>query len=251
MIYDLLADVYDSINGEIDYSLWADFFERIFERECIERPNLVLDLAAGTGRMTLELAERGYDMTAVDISGEMLDVARKSAERIGLDGEILWLCQDMTEFELYGTVDAVVCCLDSINHLTRPEELRRSFSLVHNYLIPDGIFIFDVNGMGKFENTYSDRSYVFENDCGMCVWQNDYNPKSRLCDFYITLFSEGADGRYTRRDDIQTERAYSLRSLKSALSKTGFEFIGAYSDFDFTPATDSDDRIYLVARCKK
>ena len=251
MIYDLLAEVYDGINGELDYSLWADFLERIFERDCAERPDLVLDLAAGTGRMTIELARRGYDMTAVDISAEMLDVARRTAENVGLDSKILWLCQDMTEFELYGTVDAVVCCLDSINHLTSPAELRRALDLVHNYLIPDGVFIFDVNGIGKFESTYADRSYVFENEGGMCIWQNDYNPRSRLCDFYITLFTEEDDGRYVRRDDIETERAYSLRSLKAALSKSGFEFIGAYSDFDFTPATDADERIYIVARCKK
>lgn len=251
MIYDLLAKVYDGINGELDYAAWADFLERIFERDCREKPSLVLDLAAGTGRMTLELARRGYDMTAVDISSEMLDTARKNAASAGLDAEILWLCQDMTAFELYGTVDATVCCLDSINHLTDRKALISALRLVHNYLIPDGIFVFDVNGIGKFERIYADRAYVFETEEGTCIWQNDYDAKRRICDFYITMFTEDADGRYTREDDLESERAYSLRSLKSALSGTGFELIGAYSDFDFTPASDADDRIYIVARCKK
>ncbi len=249
MIYDLLAPIYDVINRDIDYRGWADFIERVLDRECKSRPELVLDLACGTGRMTLELARRGYDMTGIDYSVEMLDVARGEAEREGLD--VLWLCQDMREFELYGTVDAAVSCLDSMNHLTEPSDLRRCLSLVHNYLIPDGIFIFDVNGRHKFETVYADRSYVCEEAGSVCIWQNCYNERSRLCDFYITLFTERGDGGYDRYDECQRERMYTLRSIKSALSDVGFEFLGAYSDFDFSDAADSDDRIYIVAKCKK
>ena len=249
MIYDLLAPIYDEINKEIDYGAWADFIERVLERECKSRPELVLDLACGTGKMTLELARRGYDMTGVDYSVEMLDFARGEAEREGLD--ILWLCQDMREFELYGTVDAAVSCLDSMNHLTEPADLRRCLDLVHNYLIPDGIFVFDVNGKHKFDTVYADRSYVCEEGGSVCIWQNCYNERSRLCDFYITLFTERGDGGYDRYDECQRERMYTLRSLKRALSDTGFEFLSAYSDFDFSDATDSDDRIYIVAKCKK
>lgn len=186
MIYDLLAPIYDRVNEEIDYSAWADFLEKIIKREYKTPPALVLDLACGTGKMTLELARRGYDMTGVDYSPEMLDRARSSAEREGLD--VLWLCQNMCEFELYGTVDFAVCCLDSINHLTRPKELDKCLSLVHNYLIPDGIFVFDVNGRYKFENIYADNAYVLDEDGAMCVWQNYYDEKKKICDFYITLF---------------------------------------------------------------
>lgn len=249
MIYGLLAPIYDVINRDIDYRGWADFIERVLDRECKSRPELVLDLACGTGRMTLELARRGYDMTGIDYSVEMLDVARSEAESEGLD--ILWLCQDMREFELYGTVDAAVSCLDSMNHLTEVPDLRRCLSLVHNYLIPDGIFIFDVNGRHKFETVYADRSYVCEESGSVCIWQNCYNERSRLCDFYITLFTEREDGGYDRYDECQRERMYTLRSIRSALSDTRFEFLGAYSDFDFSDATDSDDRIYVVAKCKK
>ncbi len=249
MIYDLLAPFYDSINADIDYKKWADFIEKIFDREMKEKPELVLDLGCGTGRMTLELALRGYDMTGIDYSPEMLDIARNLAENDGHD--VLWLCQDMREFELYGTVDAAVCCLDCLNHLTTYDDLKKCLSLVHNYLIPDGIFVFDVNGRFKFENIYADRAYAMEEDGAVCIWQNYYDEDSRLCDFYITLFKEEADGRYERYDDEETERMYTLSEIKSALAETGMEFIGAYSDFDFTDGSDESERIYIAARCRK
>ena len=250
MIYDLIAPIYDEINKEIDYSAWADFIEAAVKANSDTRPELVLDLGCGTGSMTLELGKRGYDMTGVDISVEMLDIARERAYDIGLADKMLWLCQDMTEFELYGTVDLAVSCLDCLNHLTKGAELDKCLSLVHNYLIPDGLFIFDVNGKAKFENIYADRSYVMETDGAMCIWQNNYNPKSHLCDFYITLFNEEG-GAYERYDEIQRERMYTIATLKKKLIGAGFEFIGAYADYSFTPATDDDERIYIVARCKK
>ena len=252
MIYDLLAPIYDSVNGEIDYSAWADFIEAVIAREYkMGKPELVLDLASGTGKMTLELARRGYDMTGVDISCEMLDIARARAEEEGLAERILWLAQDMRELELYGTVDVAVCCLDSINHLVGRGDLDKTLSLVHNYLIPDGLFIFDVNGKRKFLEVYGNNVYTVEEKGDVCIWQNYYNPKSRVCDFYITLFKEECDGRYTRYDDLQRERMYTLRTLKEKLSLAGFEFIGAYSDFEFSEASDSSERIYIAARCKK
>jgi len=252
MIYDLIAPFYDSVNGDIDYAPWADFIEKIIELEYRDgSPELVLDLGSGTGRMTIELAKRGYDMTGVDASAEMLDIARVAAEDAGVSDKMLWLCQDMSEFELYGTVDVTVSCLDCINHLTDSQSLDKCLSLVHNYLIPNGLFIFDINGKNKFETVYSDNSYVMEEDGKLCIWQNYYNPKSGLCDFYITLFEEGADGRYTRYDDVQREKMYTLRAIKQRLLKSGFEFIGAYRNFDFDAATDADDRIYIAARCIK
>ncbi len=251
MIYEILAPIYDAVNSEVDYSAWADFIERIVQRECISKPELVLDLGCGTGKMTLELARRGYDMTGVDISPEMLDIARGEEEKALGAGSILWLCQDMCEFELYGTVDLTVSCLDTMNHLATPSEFEKCLSLVHNYLIPDGIFVFDINGKRKFESTYGSEVYVMEEEGSVCVWQNHYDKKSRLCDFFITVFKEREDGAYERYDDVQTERMYTLRAIKKRLKDTGFEFIGAYSDFDFTEATDNDERIYIAARCIK
>ena len=252
MIYDLLAPFYDSVNREVDYSEWADFFEKVIDRHYTAgEPSLWLDLASGTGKMTIELAKRGYDMTGVDYSPAMLDVARCEAERAGLDGKILWLCQDICEFELYGTVDVTTSCLDVLNHLVDRKSLCKCLKLVHNYLIPDGLFIFDINGRGKFERIYADRSYVMEEEDSVCIWQNDYDAKRGVCDFYITVFRENEDGAYDRYDEWQRERSYTVRSMKRALAECGFEFIGAYRDFDFNEASDADERIYFVARCKK
>lgn len=249
MIYDLLAPFYDAINAEIDYVKWADFIEKILKKECKARPDLVLDLGCGTGKMTLELARRGYDMTGIDYSPEMLDIARTAAENEGHD--VLWLCQDMREFELYGTVDAAVCCLDGINHLEEDGDLERCFALVHNYLIPDGIFIFDINGKYKFENIYADNTFSMEEDGAVCIWENYYDRDSKICDFYITLFEECNDGRYIRHDETQSERMYTLDEVKNALNKSNMEFIAAYGDLDFAPGTDEYERIYIVAKCRK
>lgn len=251
MIYDLLAPVYDAINKEIDYVRWADFIEKIIEKNSgFPEENLILDLGCGTGKMTMELAKRGYDMTGVDLSSEMLDIARIEAEKNGISN-ILWLNQDMRNFELYGTVGVTVSCLDCMNHLTSVGDFKKCLSLVHNYLVPGGLFIFDMNGKGKFENIYADNSYVMESDSSMCVWQNFYNAKSGICNFYITLFNKNSDGSYDRYDEVQKEKMYTLRSLKRMLEEQGFEFIGAYSDFDFSEATDENERIYIAAKCIK
>lgn len=249
MIYDLLAPIYDNINEEIDYREWAAFIDKILKKEMKTKPELVLDLGCGTGSMTLALADLGYDMTGIDYSTEMLDIARERAEKAQKD--VLWLHQDMTEFELYGTVDATVCCLDCINHLVDESALLDCFNLVHNYLIPDGIFVFDVNGKMKFEKIYADNSYAMETDDSFCVWQNYYDPSERICDFYITLFKEHADGTYQRFDEEQCERMYTLDELRGALERCNFEFLGAYSDYDFNSGDDDSERIYIVAKCRK
>ena len=250
-IYGALAPYYDKLQQDVDYCRWADFFEEIFSANFDGKVSDVLDLGCGTGVMTLELCRRGYDMIGVDISPEMLTVARQAGEDEGMSDKLLWLCQDMCSFELYGTVEATVSCLDCINHLTDTKALQKCFSLVHNYLVPDGLFIFDVNSKYKFENIYADNSYVLEEDGIMCVWQNYYNEKSHMCDFCISLFSEDEDGRYTRIDEYQRERMYPTSTLKSLLVKTGFELVGVYGDLDFSPASDTSERIYIVAKAKK
>ncbi|MBQ7407251.1 MAG: class I SAM-dependent methyltransferase [Clostridia bacterium] len=251
MIYDLLAEFYDRINSDLDYDAWADFLEKIFDKEMKARPSLVMDLGCGTGKMTLALAKKGYDMTGIDYSVNMLGKAREAAYDAGLSENILWLCQDIRSFELYGTMGAIVSCLDTINHITKEKELLSVFSLVHNYLDPDGLFIFDVNGKAKFETLYANQTYVFEEGDDFCVWENEYNEKNKLCRFFITLFSKERDGRYVRSEETQSERMYTVDGLRRMLEETGFEFIGAYSDFDFSAASDMSERIYIAARCKK
>ena len=254
--YEAIARVYDKLNAEIDYVAWADFFETVFDRYLPSRPELVLDLACGTGRMTLELASRGYDMIGVDGSADMLGEAL-----LQNDGRynILWLQQDMRSFELYGTVGAVTCCLDSLNYLLGDGELEKCFSLVHNYLDPDGLFLFDMNTPYKFQHVYGNNHYILEGELPpfeegelpspiFCGWQNQFSPETKLCDFDLTLFEETEDGTYLRSDEHQQERCYSLEEITHALKNTHMELLGVFSDWQFSTAAPETERWYFVAR---
>ena len=253
--YDAISSVYDSINAEIDYVKWADFFEVCFEKFMNEKPSLILDLACGTGQMTFELHKRGYDMIGADASEEMLYKAYDKAYDREIN-DILFIKQDMRDFELYGTVGAITCCLDSINYLTTVQDLEKCFATAHNYLDPDGLFLFDVNTPYKFENIYGNNSYIFEDtdsygQTAYCGWQNEYDRESSLCNFYLTVFSKNENGDYTRNDDEQTERCYTMEELKTSLEKCGFEVIGFYGDLNFAEPDSKCERWYIVARAKK
>lgn len=249
--YSAIAGVYDKLNKDIDYSAWASFLEECFGRFGAVKPEIVLDLACGTGRMTRELAARGYDMIGVDGSADMLGEAYSA----GGEG-ILYLLQDMRELELYGTVGATVCCLDSLNYLLGDGELSKVASLVHNYSDPDGLFIFDMNSEYKFENIYADNAYVLEDegDDGAaiyCGWQNFYDKETGLCDFYLSVFTEDEGGAYIRADEHQRERCYTLEEVKKTLTDSGFELVGVYSGFGFENIDDNTERWYFVAKAKK
>jgi SAM-dependent methyltransferase len=215
----------------------------------------VLDLACGTGSMTLELYSRGYDMIGADMSDDMLSMAMDKAYDREASG-ILFIKQDMRSFELYGTVGAVTCCLDSVNYLTDDGDLEKCFSTVHNYLDPDGLFIFDVNTPYKFKNVYGNNSYIFEDNdsdgrAAYCGWQNDYDEDTKLCNFYLSVFTEEEGGTYSRSDETQTERCYDLDEIKIALAKCGFEFIGVYGDYNFSAPQENCERWYIIAKAKK
>lgn len=249
--YDSIARVYDRLNAELDYGAWADFVEAVFARYLPARPSLVLDLACGTGSMTHELAARGYDMIGVDLSPEMLSMAMSRA------GEVcpLFLCQDMRSFELYGTVGATVCCLDSVNYLVGEGDLDRCFACVHNYLDPDGIFLFDVNTPYKFAHIYGDNAYILEDEIDgqavWCGWQNAYDTETGLCDFYLTLFEEDEDGRYLRSEEHQRERCFTHETLLAALERAGFAYLGTWSDYRFKSPDEHTERWYIAARAIK
>ncbi|MBQ8552246.1 MAG: class I SAM-dependent methyltransferase [Clostridia bacterium] len=249
--YTSLAPVYDRLNSEIDYEGWADHIEAQFRSYAKKQPESVLDLACGTGAMTVILARRGYDMTGIDLSEDMLAVARDRCDRERFSHSVLLIRQDMSEFELYGTVDAIVCCLDSLNYLTKIDDLRRTLLHVHNYLEPDGLFVFDMNAPAKFCRVYGQNSYILEDDGVLCAWQNDYNAKTKLCDFYLSIFTENENGTWQRYDEIQRERCYSLRTVKKLLSECGFELCSLSAGFDGSEVNEDTERWYFTARAKK
>lgn len=245
-IYASMARFYDRLNAGLDYCEWADFAEREIRENYHKSPALILDAACGTGSMTLELARRGYDMTGVDLSPEMLTVARERAAEAGIDS-ILWLCQDLGEIDLYGTVDACVCTLDSINHVTDPDALYSFFDRLHRcFLERGGVLVFDINTPYKFEHVYGDNDFILEDEGMYCGWQNSYDEEEGLAYFYLSLFEEGEDGSYRRTDMTQVERCYSMDEMRGMLERSGFEIKGVYSDYDRTPAAQDDERWYFV-----
>ncbi len=248
--YDAIAFAYDRLNAQVDYEGLTDFYEKCFRTYAVRPIREVLDLGCGTGSVTLRLAERGYDMTGVDKSAEMLAVAAERARRAGR-GDILFLEQDMTDFELFGTVGAAVSSLDCVNHLTRTDELKRCLSLVHLYLEPGGLFIFDVNTPYRFLTEYAGKDYVLEDGGVVCCWRNDWHPSAKTCDFLLTLFEEQRDGTWTRTDGMEKERSYSRRHLERLLRDTGFEVLGVFDSADLREPPEDCLRWQFVGRAVK
>lgn len=248
--YSQLYSVYDELNESFNYDKLADFLSQVIKENEKISSALVLDLACGTGKLTFKLRDRGYDMTGIDLSSGMLSMAQEYAISNDIK-DVLFLCQDMTEFELYGTVDACVCTLDSINYLTKISDVKKCFSLVHNYLIPDGVFVFDINTPYRFKKIYANNDFVLENKGSLCAWQNEYNEKTKICKFYLSIFKENEDGSYERYDEIQKEKCYERKQIEKALLESGFEIIAVYGDTDKKAAENTDEKWYFVARCKK
>lgn len=260
--YSVLAPYYERLNSEVDYNKYADFIEREIKLHGKEKTEIVLELACGTGAVTRRLARRGFDMIGIDISENMLSEAYRlehsqsfdsesvhnAGQRRRKKSEILYLCQDIRSFELYGTVSAAVCCLDSLNYLTKPGDLERCFRTLHNYLEPNGVFIFDVNTPYKFQNIFAGRDFIIEAEDVLCAWQNEYNEKSKICRFYLSLFTDCGNGKWIRSDEIQSERCYSMTAIKRVLKKCGFEIAGVYGDMNGTPADEKNERWFFTAR---
>ena len=241
-MYSDFAEVYDRLQ-DADYEAFADYYERIFER-LGAKPRLVLDLACGTGNITIPMAKRGYDMIGLDLSCEMLNIAEKKAAEAGEN--ILFLNQDMTEFELYGTVDAIVCALDGINYITDSAELEKVFALADNYLNPGGVMIFDINSEFKLREVLGGNTFVNEEQGIFYVWESNFCEDTGICEFVLTFFVEREDGSYLRFDEYQEERAYSAEEICAAADKTRLECQGFFKPFSFSTADAVDERIFFV-----
>ena len=241
--YSAIARGYDRFNEEIDYDGWAAFCAPYFPKK-----GLILDLACGTGSMSLALARCGYEVIAADLSCDMLAIAQEKAAAAG--HSILFLNQDMTKLDLYGTIDGAVCCLDSVNYLLDEKDLLACLKGVSLFLNPGGVFIFDVNTPWKFKHVYGDKHYILDEPDMLIAWQNQFDEQSGICDFMLDVFSKEKSGLYRRQSEIHRERCYTADVLRQAAKTAGCVIEGVYSDFLGTPYTESDERWYFVLRKK-
>ncbi len=238
--YQALAKYYDAFTDDVPYEAWLQFFEKIFYKEGLQ-PKTVLDLACGTGSMLRVLDQKGYDTIGVDGSVEMLMMAREKTYRT----MPLFLHQTMENLDLFGTVDACLCCLDSVNYITSYETLKRVFRKVELFLEPGGIFIFDVNTEGKFRRIDGE-CYVRETEEVFCVWQTEL--QDRLCFYDFDLFIK-EEKHWRRQCETHRERMYSIEELNKALEDAGFIGIQIYPELSMEPKDlDQEDRIFFTAR---
>ncbi len=242
--YGSFAEYYDSLTSNVDYRKTAEYVSDILNENGINK-GILLDLACGTGTMSLIMAQKGYDVIGVDNSPEMLGEAREKAFEAGED--ILFLCQDMCSIDLYGTVDCTVCLLDSLNHLESKEELLQAFKRVSLFTVPGGLFVFDVNTEYKHKYVLGDNTFVYENDDVYCVWQNEYDDESKTVEIFLDFFQE-ENGLYRRSSEYFAERAFSDSDIRNLLSEAGFTDIKAYGELRKTAPSDTEERVFYVAR---
>ena len=239
--YTVLARSYDRLTADVDYERWADYVQRHFRK--LRRPvRSVVELACGTGSLTCLLARRGYCVTAVDQSPEMLTMAEQKCR--GLD--VTFFCQDMSRLALPGPADAVICCLDSVNYVTRTAALRRTFRRVHDLLAPGGLFLFDVKTPAALEGA-DGQTYLDEDDGLYCVWRADWYPRRRVCAYGLDLFLQKEDGLWERGGEYHEEFAYTLDELDGYLREAGFRHVRQYGDKVMTAPKEGAQRVFFAA----
>lgn len=241
-MYNGFARFYDILMQDALYEKRADYIEALFNKYS-KMPALLLDLACGTGGFSLLFSKKGCSVIGVDKSEDMLAVAYENRG----DNDIMYLCQDMTELDLYGTVDGCISCLDSINHITDYNDLCRAFGRVSLFSEKGSLFIFDVNTPYKHEFVLGDNSFVFDGDEVFLSWQNFYDPSDKTVDIALDFF-EKRGKKYERFSDNITERAYTENELKTALDGAGFEVLAVYGDMTFEAPCENEERVYYVAR---
>ena len=245
--YDFLAGCYDELTYDVDYPAWADYIQAQLRRQKVPA-RLVLDLACGTGSLTRELALRGYDMIGVDLSPEMLAEAADKNQDVGGGTPPMFLCQPMEELDLYGTIDACVCCLDSVNYVTDPRKLRRAFERVHLFLMPGGLFLFDINSEEKLRGL-DGQVFLDETEDAYCVWRAEFSKRSCICSYFMDIFRlDPASGRWDRGEELHRERAYSVEELTGFLKDAGFRDIRVFGDRVMRRPKPGEDRIFVTAR---
>lgn len=241
--YEELASCYDLFMDETPYEEWMQYVLDKFNKYDVPK-ELILDLGCGTGTFTQMLAEKGYDMIGVDVSQEMLQIAQEKKAQNGYD--ILYLLQDMREFELYGTVRAVVSICDSINYLLSNEDVIQTFKLVNNYLDPKGIFVFDFNTVYKYAEVIGDTTIAENRDDVSFIWENFFDEESNINEYDLTIFSKEG-GLYRKSVETHLQRGYTLEEIKGFLDEAGLILLETQDADTGLEANENSERIHVVA----
>ena len=242
--YTGFASVYDLFMDNIPYKDWCAYVTGLLKEHGIS-DGLLLDLGCGTGKLTRLLAAEGYDMIGVDLSEEMLEIALE--HEMEDPKQILYLQQDMREFELYGTVRAIVSICDSMNYILGPDDLVQVFRLVNNYLDPGGLFIFDLNTEYKYRTLMGENTFAEDRQESSFIWQNYYDEQERINEYDLTLFIREGE-LYRKFEETHFQRCYLLKEIKEAAQAAGLEFVTAYDAFTRDPVRSDSERIYVVLR---
>lgn len=242
------ASVYDVFTDGVNYADRAAYICSLFEKNGITE-GTILDVACGTGSLGECFLQKGFELVATDISFEMLSIAREKLASFG--DRVLLLCQDMCELDLYGTVDAAVCSLDSINHLTEDEDVDAAFESIGKFIRPDGLFVFDVNTIYKHREVLSGQTFVYEDEEEkFLVWQNSECDEDDVVEMTIDIFSRKEEALYDRQTDFVIERAYSVELLTELLIKNNFDVLGVFGDMTEALPGENEERLYFLAKKK-
>ncbi|MCR4955105.1 MAG: methyltransferase domain-containing protein [Lachnospiraceae bacterium] len=242
--YTGFAEVYDIFMDNVPYEQWSRFLVELLHSYGVE-DGLVCELGCGTGKMTELLSEAGFDMIGIDASYEMLSIAQRSRTS---DRDILYLCQDMREMELYGTVEAVVSVCDSMNYLLSEEDLFTTFSLVNNYLDPGGLFIFDMNTEYKYRELLGERTICENREMCSFIWENYYDRQERMNEYDLTLFVKEQDDLFRKFEEIHYQRSYSIETVRELLEKSGMEVVDIMDATTHKEVKEDSERVYFIAR---
>ena len=244
--YSVFARYYDDLTANIDYKKRAEYFHAIIKKFKTTKENILLDLACGTGSISEQMARLGYDVIGVDYSEEMLGIAIEKKFDSGLS--IQYLSQDMRTIDMFGTVDVTICALDSINHLSSADDVKKVFQRVSLFAEPQGLFIFDVNTLYKHREILADNTFTYETDNVYCIWENTLNRNTDEVKINLEFFELEANGLYSRSSESFSEKAYSTELLDEMLCDCGFEILAKYGDDSFAPPENTTKRIVYVAR---
>lgn len=245
--YTNFAKVYDLFMDNVPYDKWVEQIKDILYKENI-KGGLICDLGCGTGAITERLANLGYDMIGIDNSYDMLDVAMEKKYASGND--ILYLCQDMREFELYGTVRAIISRCDSLNYIRELSELKEVFAWVNNYLDPNGLFIFDMNTEYKYQNILGDNTFAEVREQASFIWENTYDIDKRINEYDLNLFIKLEGDNYKRFEERHVQKAYTFDEILSAIDSSNM-VLEKYLDADtYGDVSEKTERILFVAREK-